>query len=65
MLSLYVDDGMSQCASSSLELYDHCDRLRQGGRCGQEKYMETLLELFNMLGCKPETTPFEPGGHLL
>eukprot|EP00961_Rhodomonas_salina_P175338 2364641-Rhodomonas_salina.1 len=31
----------------------------------QEKYIETLLERFNMLGCKPETTPFEPGGHLL
>eukprot|EP00961_Rhodomonas_salina_P298190 3937868-Rhodomonas_salina.1 len=31
----------------------------------QEKYIETLLERFNMRGCKPETTPFEPGGHLL
>eukprot|EP00961_Rhodomonas_salina_P034314 462212-Rhodomonas_salina.3 len=31
----------------------------------QEKYIETLLELFNMHGCKPETTPFESGGHLL
>eukprot|EP00961_Rhodomonas_salina_P098438 1324646-Rhodomonas_salina.1 len=31
----------------------------------QEKYIETLLERFNMCGCKPETTQFEPGGHLL
>eukprot|EP00961_Rhodomonas_salina_P131571 1770859-Rhodomonas_salina.1 len=31
----------------------------------QEKYIEMLLELFNMLPCKLETRPFEPGGHLL
>ena len=31
----------------------------------QEQFVQTLLERFNMVGCKPVSTPAEPNSHLI
>lgn len=32
---------------------------------GQEQFVQTMLERFNMVGCKPVSTPSEPNTHLV